>query len=208
MRFKTVLVCFLTTFLLIAWSTSAKAEPGSLDGVKIEAWETYKNPKNHLFGIGTAIYPFDPYHYSFCVTAYYTYYFTRFLGWEILHGTYAFNVRKGLLEELAEEFNKTPEERTQKLRFMVSSNLTLTLFYGKNIFFESFIRHYRGMFFIGPGILNSSKHDIAVTGNFGFRFEMFITDWASLTLDIRDTLAITKEVENFLGFHLGFAVSL
>ena len=193
---------------VLIFSATVSAETGALDGVPIEAIETYKKPDSHLFGIGSAIYPFDPYHYSFCATAFYSYYFNSTLGWEVLHGTYAFNVRKDLLDQLAEEFKKTPEERTQKLNFMVSSNLSLTLFYGKNIFLKSFIRHHRGIFLIGPGVINTSKHDIAITGNFGFRYEMIISDWASVILEVRDHLAFTKEVENYLGFHLGIAISL
>jgi len=199
---------FLLASSLLLYANVGLAEPGALDGVKIEAIETYKNPNSHLIGIGSAIYPFDPYHYAFCANAFYTYYFTRTWGWEIIHGVYAFNVRKDLLDKLAAELNKTPTEGIQKLNFLLSSNLSITLLYGKTIFLESFIRHYRAMLLIGPGVINTSKHDIAITANFGMRWEMYISDWAAWTIEVRDNLAITKEVENFLGFYLGLGLSL
>ena len=187
------------------------SEPGALDTVPIEALETYKNQQSHLFGLSGGIYPFDPYHFNFSASAFYTYYFGRTWGWEILNGTYAFGVRKDLMDQLAAEFGKSAEDRTEQIEYIISSNLSYTLLYGKNILFDTFIRHYRVSFLFGPGVINTSQHEIAPSANFGLRWEQHINDWSSWTLDVRDTLAFTREdeeFENYLGFHLGLAVSL
>jgi outer membrane beta-barrel protein len=202
---------FFVGALITSDASAQSSEPGSLDKVPIEALETYKNPQNHLFSVGGAIYPFDPYHFNFCVSAFYTYYFGRTWGWEILNGAYAFSVRKELMDQLAAEFGKSAEDRTEQIQYVISSNLSYTLLYGKNILFENYIRHYRMMLLFGPGVINTSQHEIAPTANLGLRLEQFITDWASWTLDIRNTIAFTREdeeFENYLGFNLGLAVSL
>src|SRR3954465_14275574 len=64
--------------------------PKPLDGVTIEAVETYVNPKSHQFGLGLAIYPFDAYYTGISLDASYTQHFSQNFAWQIVDASYNF----------------------------------------------------------------------------------------------------------------------
>src|SRR5438270_10909477 len=103
----------LGVFLLCA-SVSSPAEtesapaPDRLDGVKIEALETFTSPKWNELSLGMGISPLDPYYTAFSLNGGYIRYFTPTLGWEVISGAYAFTVQKDLVSQLA-TFGVTPD---------------------------------------------------------------------------------------------------
>src|SRR5271154_3424536 len=52
-------------------------QPKLLDGVTMEAVETYANPRSSEISLGIGVYPFDSYYYGMSINAGYTYHFSR-----------------------------------------------------------------------------------------------------------------------------------
>ncbi len=94
--------------------TSQTFEPKPLDGVMIEAIETYPNPQDHELGLGLGIYPFNPYYTGFLINGNYQYNFSRILGWEVIGVHYAYTIQNDLTTELADKYNVNPKKRVIK----------------------------------------------------------------------------------------------
>ncbi len=199
------LAFFLSLFSTYAWSASSELEqrfgPKPLDGVYVEALQTYSNPRNSHFGFDFGVWPLNPYYNGFSLDANYTYYFNKDRGWEIFNMSYLYTVDTGLTTELADSYKVDPKT-IERVNFILSSNYLLTLAYGKFIFFQDNIRYFRSNLIIGPALIATNQGtDFGVC--FGWGFETFVNDRISWKLGIRDNYAIGNNHPNNLAFTVG-----
>lgn len=173
-----------------------------LDGVKIEALETYQNPKRQQLDFGLLVLPLDPYYNGFGIDLGYTRYFDKTYSWQILDINYIYSVNKGLTSQLAENYNVNPTS-IERLTFIVSTNLEYVIAYGKFVFLSNHIRYFRSSLVVGPAYATSNKRG-TVGLNLGFRFETFVNDDFSWVFQIRDVYA-PSNIDNNLAFVLGTA---
>lgn len=159
-----------------------------MDGVPVEAHETYLNPKRNEFSLGAGVYPLDPYYYGFSLNASYAYFLNSSFAWEVLNGIYTFNVTKDLTSQLAERFGVNPEV-IEKLEYILATHLVLYPTYGKNLLFKKFIQSSRTGLFAGPCFVKSTLTSRAGV-SFGALFETQVSDTFSWRLDFRDTLVV------------------
>ncbi len=193
-------------FLLIL-STISRAEedpPKNLDGITVEAVETYRNPRSLELAAGAGIYPLDPYYLGFGLSAGLTYYLSTSFAWEVLNASYAFSVQKDLTSQLAQDFGVNPQV-IERLEYTVSSNLVLIPSYGKTVLFRSFLQNFRSSFLAGAGLVKTSISSFPCV-TFGFRTDTYITDAFSWRMEVRDQIAV-KNGKNFLSLSLGTTVS-
>src|SRR4051794_36845015 len=64
--------------------------PRPLDGVVVEALETYRNPKTNQIGLNLGVWPFNAYYTGFSLTGAYTYFFDKTYAWEVAQGSYLY----------------------------------------------------------------------------------------------------------------------
>jgi hypothetical protein len=178
-----------------------KAKP--LDGVNLEAVETYAEPRTNEIELGVGIYPFDAYYYGLSLNAGFTMHFSRNFAWEIIHAQYFFGFQKNLTTELADVYSVNPTT-IPELNYIVSTNGEYSFSYGKSVLFEDFIRYFRDSVLYGLGAVKTTD-TTSFAVNVGLKVEMFTTENFSWQFEARDSLAFSGN--NYLTFILGTGLS-
>lgn len=176
-----------------------------LDGVEVEAIETYVNPKTHEIGISLGLYPFNPYYNAFSIAGSYSYYFSRYVAWEVFQAALAFTVDKNLTAQLADLHTVNPQT-IERLQLLASSNLVWVPIYGKFVLTKSVIQYFRVSLLAGVALASTSIQS-SVGISLGTRFETYINDSFSWRIEIRDIITLTSSPTNYLVFGLGTAIS-
>lgn len=162
--------------------------PRTLDGVTVEAVETYPFPSASSLGLGLGIYPINGYYSALLLNLNYLNRMSRNYAWEVLNVNYSFTFDKDLAVELADRYHVNPQ-RIDRLQFMVSTNVLRTLAYGKFVFMDKHIRYFQLSGLLGLGFAKSTlRNDYLV--DFGLRAEVFTSEKFSWRLDARDGLTI------------------
>lgn len=180
-------------------------EPRKLDGVTIEAVETYLNPKQDELGIGLGYLTSNPYYMGFAFNAGYTRYFNKSFAWEIINASYFFTVDRSLTNELADSFGVEPQS-IERAQFLVSSNIALVHTYGKMVFLNEYIRYFRSTVLLGFGLFNTSVTSKFAT-NVGLRLDAFISNSFSWRIEVRDAITFTDGLDNNIVVHLGTGIN-
>lgn len=212
MATKTGLLCFLILVIFLSSqksSADAKLEEQygtkPLDGVIVEALESYRNPKTNQVSFDLGIWPFNAYYNGFSVNAGYTYFVNKTLAWEVLDGSYLYTVDKNLTSQLAQNYGVNPVQ-IERLNYVISSNAIYFHSYGKFILAKEYIRYFRSGAMGGVGLVSSNKNT-NVAASIGWRFEVYTNDNFSWKLDIRDFISLSSDLTNNLAFNLGTAYS-
>ena len=195
---------FVSAFLARPGRAATNPTPGlqPLDGVNIEAIETYQNPKTQQIDFGLSILPLDPYYNGFAIDLGYTHYFGKTYSWQILDVDYIYSVNKGLTSQLADTYGVNPQ-KIERLNLIVASNFSYVHAYGKFVFAKKYIRYFRSALLVGPAYVTSNLRS-TVGLNLGWRFETFVNEDFSWVLQIRDIYA-PSNIDNNLAFVLGTA---
>lgn len=210
MRLLVILSLTLSLFLHIPSAyAEGKAEesfgPRPLDGVVIEALETYRNPKVNQLGLNLGVWPFNAYYTGFSLTGDYTYLFDKTYAWEVVQGTYLYTVDKNLTSQLAQNYGVNPI-RIERINYALSSNILYYHSYGKFILLKEYIRYFRSAFLGGVGLV-STNFQSNVALSLGWKFEVHVNDAYSWNVDIRDLMTFSGEITNNVAFNFGAAYS-
>lgn len=196
---------FLTLYVAVAHGAAPELEqrfgPKPLDGVYVDAIQSYQNPRNHQFGFDFGMWPLNPYYNGFSLDLNYKYYFNKDHAWEVLNFSYLYTVDTGLTTELADVYSKTPIA-IERLKFVLSSNYLYTLAYGKFIFFSNNIRYFRSSLILGPALVSTNGNN-SIGACVGWGIETFANDRVSWKFEIRDNYAFSNDHPNNLAFILG-----
>lgn len=190
---------FLIRVILIDSAFADIYHSNLMDGVKIDAVESYLSPKDHELEVGTSVYAFDPYYTGISVNLGYVQNFSPKFSWQIIDVDYFFSYQSNLTSQLASNYAVNPQT-IERLSYMVSTNFKFYYFYGKFIFFNNSIKYLRGSFILGGGLLGTSLQNQGA-GNFGTAFDILVSDVFSFKIVIRDTISIPK-FNNFITFGL------
>lgn len=172
-----------------------------LDGVNMEALETYRNPAHNELDFGLGIWPVNPYFNSFSIDVGYTHLYGRTWSWEVVRASYMYNVDKGLTSTLADDYNVQPTS-IERPNFILSSDIKYVLAYGKFIFFQQYIRYFRSEILGGPSFAITNQRS-SIGFNVGWGFEVYVNDLFSWKVQIRDTLVTVGSTTNNLALILG-----
>ncbi len=185
-----------------------------LDGVFIKAVDNYPALKKNEFAIGATFLPFDPYFYGIGISLAYSRYFNKKWGWEVLSGNFLFGIQTPLADEILEETakagNPIESEDLEQTEFMVNTNLKYVLSYGKNIFFDKYIRLNRTELLFGLGVIGTSGQidtgggsgQTYIAANLGFQLDFSITKTMSWKLEYMNHINLERSGvgNNFLEF--------
>ncbi len=200
LEWMTFLFLIITAYTWADTDTAhEKRPPERLDAVKIQAVETFSNPRSHEISFGVGILPLDAYYFGFGVSGGYTYYLNQNIGWEVLNLGYVFSVQKDLTSQLADKFGAKPET-IEKLEYLVASSLVFTFAQGKSVLFGEYLQRVRSSLFIGPGFVKTSQAS-KVAANLGARFDTFIGDSLTWRLEVRDHVTLDT-VKNYVAINL------
>jgi outer membrane beta-barrel protein len=201
---RTVLIMVASLCSLGSNRAAAAEDIKPLDGVNIEAIETYQNPKSTQLDFGLGIWPMSAFYTGFSLDLGYTYYFNKTLAVEA-HGDYVYTVDKNLSSNLAENYNVDPVQ-IQRLNMVISGNFQYTLAYGKMIFAKEYVRYFRNSLLAGVSYVATNKRP-AMGIDAGYKFEVFINESFSWKLELRD-LYVFSSLGNNLTFIFGTAYGL
>jgi hypothetical protein len=173
--------------LLFFSATLFSAENKRLDGVEIQAVESFPYAKKFEVSLGVGLLPLDPYYSTLGISASITNNFDHFLAWEILNANYGFPIQKDLVASLAEQ-GVNPASII-RLDWIVSSSIGYFFNYGKSALFNQYIQKSRAGLFLGPAFVKVSS-GFLWGGQLSARFENLLTEELSWRFEIKDTITI------------------
>jgi hypothetical protein len=178
-----------------------KYGPRPVDGVYVEAVQSYLNPKQSEYGFDFGLWPLQPYYNGFSLDAYYTYYFNKDRAWEVVNFSYLYTVDTGLTTELADVYNVTPKS-IERVNYVLSSNYIWNVAYGKFVLFGNNIRYFRSGFMLGPALIVTNTESI-IGACAGWSIETFVNEKTSWKFQIRDNYALGNTHPNNLVLLVG-----
>ncbi|MEM6533393.1 MAG: outer membrane beta-barrel domain-containing protein [Myxococcota bacterium] len=208
--------------LVVAPSTAAAQIPGlpafgDEDQQVLEAQdEVIQNRKydltNELSVLGGGFFV-DPYYKGVTGTLAYTIHLSDFWAWEVVQGTYSFNLDTTLKDEVqrvARAQGQTVPEFAE-IQWMATSRLVLKPIYGKQAIFNTEVMHIEAFLAAGPAVLSRADGDasIAIGGDVGGGFRFWVSELVAVRLDIAQLLYFEgSNFETDLRLHLGFSFNL
>jgi hypothetical protein len=178
------------------------AEFEDLDGTYIEAIEEYPSIKKNEISAGFSYLPFEAFYYGYGINGSYTRYLNKNWAWEVISGVVIFRSEKGVTTALVDDFNASPETIDQA-DYAVGSNMKYVVSYGKNIFFDKFIRQTRTEIVAGLGSIAISSNletNNFVTLNLGAQFDFAISDHFSWKFEFINYYPVTRANTDFLDY--------
>jgi hypothetical protein len=175
-----------------------------LDGVLMNAIETYPNARNSSLGIGVGVYPFNPYYTGFMINGNFSYRLSRTVNWEIFNVSYALSYHTALTTELAQNYNVNPKS-INYLTFIVNTDIVFDIATGKFVALKEYLRYFTFSALLGGGFADSDfQKDFGPV--FGFRTEVYASANFSWRLDVRDTMTINNYA-NLVVFSLNMGLN-
>jgi hypothetical protein len=174
-----------------------------IEGVTIEALETYQVPKNNELGFSLGVFPFNSYFTGFALDFFYDYRLNKSVTWEIVNASYVFSIGTNLTTQLAQNYNVNPQS-IEKLQYLASTDFLFTHTRGKLLFLDDYIRNFTSQLIVGLGLLNTTTTS-EVFGAIGMGVEAAVSDTFTWRLEFRDM--ITVNGRNFAYFTLGSGVN-
>lgn len=174
-----------------------------LEGVTIEALESYGQFRSNELGVEFGIFPFNSYFTGFSLTGFYDYHINKTITWEILNASYVFAIGTDLTSQLAQDYNVNPQS-IEKLQYLVSTDFLFTFTRGKLLLLGDYIRNFSADLIVGVGLLNTTAQSEA-NGQMGLAVDGQISDTFSWRLEFRDMVTISGR--NFAYFTLGTGVN-
>ncbi len=158
------------------------------------------------FLVGTL--PKDAFATGLTLQGSYTYHFSQLLAWEIVGGTYSFNLSTKLEDELQNRFT-VKAERRGVLEAMVHSNFVFKPLYGKVALLNDTLLTTEIFLAVGPalGFFDDQSRPFGFDVGIGLRF--FMGRYFSLRLDIRDYALLPNftEVDNHIYLSVGLSLT-
>jgi outer membrane beta-barrel protein len=179
--------------------TVDQTEGKPIEGVTIEALETYQVPKNNQMGIALGVFPFNSYFTGWALSAFYDYRINKSVTWEIINAAYVFSTATNLTTQLAQTYSVNPQT-IEKLQYIASTDFLFTTTRGKLLFRDDFIRNFTYQLIVGLGLLNTTQTS-EVFGSVGLGMEQVLSDTFTVRLEFRDMIAV--DGRNFAYFTLG-----
>ncbi|MEE2789315.1 MAG: outer membrane beta-barrel domain-containing protein [Myxococcota bacterium] len=188
-------------FLAALWAMPCLAD----DGLPSLAVQNRKHTETHEFTAYVGVLPMDAFTKGLTLSGSYTLHFSDLIGWEVGQFFYSQPFETDLESELrAFDLKPTPFERVEQF---VTSNVVFKPLYWKGAWLNSALSY--GEFFLtaggGYGWLTRTERPVA---SFGGGFRMYVNQFLSFRLDLRDLLFISEnDTQNELWVGLGVSIS-
>ncbi|MEM6533392.1 MAG: hypothetical protein AAF654_12255 [Myxococcota bacterium] len=146
----------------------------------------------HEFTLGVGLLPLDAFYIGTVASGSYTYHFSDFWAWEMIHANFSLNAGTGLEEELLEDFGVQPVRGGgDRIRVFATSALVIKPFFGKIALFNDEMVFVESEFMIGGGPMELALEDDGTfyfAGLLGGAVRFWTSDVFSIRFEIRDYL--------------------
>jgi outer membrane beta-barrel protein len=124
-------------------------------------------------------------------------------------GVKYFSSETDLFGSVQDDFRVYPEK--WQLDWYAGGHIAWAFLYGKFILANSAIVHYDAYFIAGGGVTSTSLTKTAGTGNFGIGSRIFLTDWLTFNIEVRDYIFQEEfqrgsRIVNNVMFQTGFSI--
>lgn len=161
----------------------------------------------HELMISIGSLPKDAFETGLTIQGSYAYHFNQLFAWEVVGGTYSFNVATDLSTELRNRFELSPE-REGILEAILHTNFVFKPLYGKIALLNRTMGEAEVFFVAGPalGFFDDQSRPFGFNVGVGLRF--FLGRYFSLRLDLRDYAFLPDFAEVDNHFFVSFGLSL
>ncbi len=209
-RISYIVLALLYSISLVSSPKEENFQIKPLDGIVIEAVESYINPKHHNVQISFGLNPFEAYYFGFSFNAAYCYNINYLWAWNIIHGSYIFPVEKGLTAELAEKYGVNPET-IKRVNGLIGTELLFTPIYGKSVLLREIVDYFRLSFSLGTGVVftgtSQSFSDFSSWSLIaGIRLETQMNETLSWHLILKNNLLFHDGFNDIISFLIGTGV--
>jgi outer membrane beta-barrel protein len=175
----------LLAFLAVASAPFDAAVASDLEeGGKLYAVQNRKHLVSHEFGVAFGFVPLDAFYKGITASFAYTYHFNDMFAWEIVNGSYSFNLDTGLRGDLETNFGVQPTEFPE-LQILGSTNFVLKPLYGKFALFNSTLMYAELFMIAGPAVAQYENAGIFVGFNVGGGARLYLTKYFSVRFETR-----------------------
>lgn len=185
----------LVGMAVLAAPLRAENQPAVQDDLQLEDVQEEKPVviQNRKFRLGTEItlegasLPLDPFYKGIAGTGRLTFHFNDTHAWEVVGGTFAFNLDSGLTEQLLDLFG-VQRAQLPALQFMIESDYVLKPFYGKFALANRSLLYQEVYLVAGATATQWTDGSYRFGPNVGGGLRFFGAEWASLRFDLRYAL--------------------
>ncbi|MEL6339186.1 MAG: outer membrane beta-barrel domain-containing protein [Myxococcota bacterium] len=146
----------------------------------------------HEFTLGVGLLPLDAFYIGSVVSGSYTYHFSDFWAWEMLHGNFSLNADTGLEDELLEDFEVEPVRGGgDRITVFGTSALVIKPLFGKLALFNDTMLYAESSFMVGGGPMQLELEDDGTfyfAGLIGGAIRFWTSEVFSIKFEIRDYL--------------------
>ncbi len=203
MRFGLIAKVLLGMLWLAPLAAQAQDDDAE-DSGRLTAVQHRKFREAYELQVAFASLPLDAFYKTVGVEAGFTWHITDRIGWEIIHGGYAYDIDSGLTQQLKSDFNVAPTF-FDEAKWYANSDIVLKPFYTKASLFNRAVVHGEAFLMAGIGAFGMTKGvDPALNAGIGGR--VYLSPHISLRVDGRYSLVSLNGVsnlKNILSFSVG-----
>jgi outer membrane beta-barrel protein len=150
----------LLSSLLLPGLARAQAEalenPGTVSAVQERQYRM-----NHELTLGVGVLPADAFYKGVLGSVGYTYHFSDSFAWQVGRGSYSYNLKTSLREQLERDFEVSPTNTAfeEQVQWMVGSDLVWSPIYGKMAINNRSVVHFTGFLLGGATVMKLQRTD-------------------------------------------------
>jgi outer membrane beta-barrel protein len=208
-----LIVRYALLFLLCLVPGLARAQAEALENPgAVSAVQERMYRMNHELTLGVGVLPADAFYKGVVAGVGYTYHFNDSFAWQVGRGSYSYNLKTGLREQLERDFGVAPTANAfqDEVQWMVGSDLMWSPFYGKLAFRNSKVLHFAAFLIGGGSVLKLNRTDgFRPAANVGLGLRFFSSNTVSFRLDVTNNFVFAEatRVINVPVFQLSTALN-
>jgi outer membrane beta-barrel protein len=176
----------LLSSLLLPGMARAQAEalenPGTVSAVQERLYRM-----NHELSLGVGVLPADAFYKGLLGSVGYTYHFTDSFAWQVGRGSYSYNLKTSLREQLERDFDASPTSSAfeEQVQWMVGSDLMWSPIYGKMAVSNRKVVHFSAYLLGGGTVMKLQRADgFRPAINLGLGVRVFSSQNLSFRFDV------------------------
>ncbi|MEO1171471.1 MAG: outer membrane beta-barrel domain-containing protein [Myxococcota bacterium] len=196
---RPLIIAYLVAASVLLAPGSARAELElDIDEPRVFSIQERPYRLGHEFTLGVGLLPLDAFYIGTVASGSYTYHFSDFWAWEMIHANFSLNTGTGLEEELLEDFGVQPVRGGgDRIRVFATSALVIKPFFGKIALFNDQMIYAESEFMFGGGPMELALEDDGTfyfAGLIGGAVRFWTNDVFSVRFEIRDYLIFREWV--------------
>lgn len=209
-------ILFVALALFGAMTPAHGAPPEEFyDLPKVVAVQNRTYYLNHDLTVNLGWLPSDAFNKGYTIGTSYTYYFSDYLGWEVVNANYSFNSETNLKKDLLENFGAAVENVgfggiLDYIVYYFTSNIVYTPLYTKSLLFNKNIVRGEVSFVFGAGGAGFDETGIRALITAGAYLRFFTKEDTSWKFDFRNNVYFEKSLGavNTISLMVGYSMQL